>query len=176
MEAQLIWKQTSFCTPCLPPGVSIPMGWISPCEGMNEKSSVSPSIRLWWLLCPGHCVSQFGVWPTYTDRCDSKRNSSLPQMRYTCSYLYPCNKNRSEQLQVWVGGRTNDPGSWARTSGYCLIAGFGDGLLSLAEGNVCTLTAGNRQQDDWHRLELDVRLTLYGDMLTHLPKTIEKSS
>ena len=76
-----------------------------------------------------------------------------------------------------MGGRTTTLAQEQELMDGCgWIAGFGDGLLNLAEGNVCTLTAGNRQQDDWHRPELYDRSILYGEMFTHLPKTIEKFS
>lgn len=70
------------------------------------------------------------------------------------------------------GRKDIHPCSWARTNGYGLITGFGDGLLNLAKVNVCALTVGSRQQDGWPRLGL-VRIILYGKMFTHLPKQLQ---
>lgn len=114
-------------------------------------------------LIMGTILCSFGFDQWYTCRYNNMLNPYLK--------LHPCNKNRSGQLQVWWE-EGHPPCSWARTNGYGLITGFGDGLLNLAKVNVCALTVGSRQQDGWPRLGL-VRIILYGKMFTHLPKQLQ---
>lgn len=92
--------QVGFSTPCLPPGASISMGVDIPMWRSKWMFSRFTQHRI--LAAPSSWALSFKSFGFNQWWIDSYDNMLNPYLK-----LHPYNKNRSGQLQVWVGERTS---------------------------------------------------------------------